>query len=280
MHTGERHMIVAPENPTYISIERNRVVMVPHFGRQFYPIYIWDLSADGIQEIGSFENPSLWHLDVDGNMLVVFVIDWNTHPLEVEQTKWTLTGELVDRSQFCLSLEGRLAGKASYLKLSRCYTHRTYCQQVSTSEGDAIVHITYDRAVDKLNVRWIKGAKLTDKFVFLDCCNFLTSHIAYHWSEPHKKLVIYDASDGTWTMKSYQLDIREFGARRLLSPRRPRQNPYRRITSDGSRPLICFGNRDIFGVESYDGLQLWIFNPNFVPNIPDAEPFLAWEDSG
>lgn len=69
-----------------------------------YPIYIWDLSSDHIRTIGNFSNLWLWHVDPDENILVAFEIDWYTDQLKVQQTKWTLTGRLLDKKNFHLSV--------------------------------------------------------------------------------------------------------------------------------------------------------------------------------
>lgn len=45
-------------------------------------------------------------------------------------------------------------------------------------------------------------------------------------------------------------------------------------------PLPLFGDHEVFGVANEDGIQLWFFNPNFTPDIPDAESFLPIEESG
>lgn len=45
-------------------------------------------------------------MDVDENILVVFEIDWEKRPPEVQQTKWALTGGLLDKKHFPLSLSG------------------------------------------------------------------------------------------------------------------------------------------------------------------------------
>lgn len=44
--------------------------------------------------------------------------------------------------------------------------------------------------------------------------------------------------------------------------------------------MQSFGNREVFGLASADGVQFWFFNPNFVPDIPGVEPLLAMEESG
>lgn len=43
---------------------------------------------------------------------------------------------------------------------------------------------------------------------------------------------------------------------------------------------LFFGDHEVFGVSSEEGVQLWFFNPNFVPGLPDARPFLPMEESG
>lgn len=43
---------------------------------------------------------------------------------------------------------------------------------------------------------------------------------------------------------------------------------------------VIFGDREVFGVANEDGIQFWIFNPNFTPNLPGALPFLPMEESG
>ena len=75
--------------------------------KQMYLISIMVLSSDDdIQEIGSFSNLWLWHVDLNENTLLTFEIDWNTHPPEVQHTKWTITGQLLERKDFRLSLPG------------------------------------------------------------------------------------------------------------------------------------------------------------------------------
>lgn len=37
--------------------------------------------------------------------------------------------------------------------------------------------------------------------------------------------------------------------------------------------MLSFGDYEVYGVVSIGGIQLWFFNPEFVPNVPGAEPF-------
>lgn len=39
------------------------------------------------------------HMDPDENILVAFEIDWDPDPPNVQQTKWALTGRLLDTQQ-------------------------------------------------------------------------------------------------------------------------------------------------------------------------------------
>lgn len=70
--------------------------------------HIWNLSTDQVYEtgeIGSLGEEWLWHMDADENILVVFEFDWIAgEPPKVQQTKWTLTGQPLDKRHFHLSL--------------------------------------------------------------------------------------------------------------------------------------------------------------------------------
>lgn len=69
-------------------------------------VYIWHLGSDHFRSIGTFSNQWLWRVDPDENVLITFEINWDTHPPEVQQTKWTLTGMLLDQKQFHLLVPG------------------------------------------------------------------------------------------------------------------------------------------------------------------------------
>ena len=52
-------------------------------------------------------------------------------------------------------------------------------------------------------------------------------------------------------------------------------------TGDHEKPrLLPFGDREVIGFANEDGMQFWFFNPDFSTSLPDAEPFLAMEESG
>lgn len=69
-------------------------------------------------------------------------------------------------------------------------------------------------------------------------------------------------------MLPYEMDIVETQTRRLL-------HEYRRQGTEP--PMLLIGDREVICVANYDGIQLWLFNPNFVPDFPDAMPFCAME---
>lgn len=37
--------------------------------------------------------------------------------------------------------------------------------------------------------------------------------------------------------------------------------------------MQVFGDREVFGLASDDGAQLWFFNPDFLPDLSFAKPF-------
>ena len=49
---------------------------------------------------------------MDENILVVFEINWDARPPEVQQTKWTLDGQLLCKKHFDLPLGGDRFDKA------------------------------------------------------------------------------------------------------------------------------------------------------------------------
>ncbi|KAL1997005.1 hypothetical protein VTN49DRAFT_7870 [Thermomyces lanuginosus] len=65
------------------------------------------------------QGPPRLFYDVDENLLVTFEIDWDTAPPEVQQTNWTLAGQLLDKKRFLLSLSGRHVDVNSSYSLGR-----------------------------------------------------------------------------------------------------------------------------------------------------------------
>lgn len=239
-------------------------------------IYVWDLNVNRIQRIGKFTNLWLWHLDVDENMLVVFEINWDAHPPQVQQTKWTLTnGQELDRKQSHLSLsehhvdKNRLRPVDSF---SNCIYGRKKIRRLLTGTGshDAI-DLIYDHAIDKLTVRWTSlPPQIYDLEVPL--CAFLTPNIVYHRNPKFLSLEICDAENETRSQHPCPLDIREvdtlkrFQAWRLREGHSPifRSRPY----------LEPLGDREVVCLPGHEGVQIWFFNPRFVPDVPNTKPFI------
>lgn len=76
-------------------------------------------------------------------------------------------------------------------------------------------------------------------------------------------------------MHPYQLDAREAKTWRRLHERNRR-----RRSDSGEFCFLPFGDREVLGLASFDGFQLWIFNPDFELDLPPAEPFRAMEETG
>ncbi|KAL1996343.1 hypothetical protein VTN49DRAFT_108 [Thermomyces lanuginosus] len=270
-----------PCQPKEICIVKDKVVMVGVSRNQRSLIYIWDLRTYQVHGIGSVGEPFLWHVDVDGNVLVIFEINWSVHPLEVQESKWTLNGKLLDRKCIDVSLSGRRLGEIRVLPAMdlhhskyRTFGHKTVSRLFPEMFGKATMDLVYDHAVDKLAIRY----DCTQSFKSIHDLNFyqtLTPYIAYQWNSSVRKLEITNVASGTITMRPYQPDVREVRTLRAL------QQPQRQASIDFyGPPLFPFGDSEVLGLVSYDGIQLWFFNPSFLPDVPDAVPFLPTGDSG
>lgn len=282
-------------DPEEVCLERDKVVMFQRLtfegSPQPTPIYIWDLSTDDIQEIGSFCELWLWHMDVDENVLVTFEIDWDKYyPPEVQQTKWTLTGRLLDRKHFHLPPPGRRVDEVGFPPggLSpnhRTFGHKTVTQLFSrTDDKLTMMDLMYDYAIDKLSLRWNDEAlpiETTDSTEFCELIipHMITPYITYQWIHHLNRFDICNAADGTITLHPYQLDIREV---RTCDKVIPNSRPRARFGTELSEQprMLPLGDREVFALVSYDGIQLWFFNPNFVPNVPGTMPFRAMEETG
>lgn len=129
-----------------------------------YPVYIWDLSSNSFRKINSFLDLYLWHLDVDEGILVAFEINWDTCPPEVQQTKWSLTGQLLDKKGFHLSLLGRYPDRellessrfkpSDWISYTHCHRTMRTLAYYEPYEGYAEIDLFYDFSIDKLSVRW------------------------------------------------------------------------------------------------------------------------------
>lgn len=267
-------------------IVNDKVVIVGFESKPIYPVYIWDVSSDHFRMINDFADLGLWHVDTTDNTLVAFEIDWDTYPAAVQRTKWTLTGQLLERKHFRLSLSDRrmdrkiLQPSKSFIDLRpgirRTYGRRTvrtlpyrdpyYCY--------CTIHLAYDYAVDKLSAEWYDSPAPVFARPNYPFSVALTSRIAYIWNG--FSFMVLDHDKSRRLMRPYQLDARELSVRNGLL-----HQPHRRHQPIDDEPYLwLFGDHEVFGIASQDGVQFWFFNPDFSTSLPDAEPFLAMEESG
>lgn len=284
VRTSQRWVKQLPCPIDRITIEGDKVV-IPCGGNKWKPrpILVWDLNLDGVQEVGNFRDLCMWHVDANDSTLIAIEINWDINPPEVQQTKWRLTGEQIDRNQFDLSLRGRRVDKKRLMRPRRgcCRTccHKTVTQLISATDDNATIHLTHDYAINQLSVQWIEHAEPISRRDSMEFCVFLTSDIAYSWGKYPRQLVVYNAAEGTAILRPYQFDSRQIIAQKLKG-HPPSWRKRLRILSPEEGPIRVFGDHEVFGLASDDGAQLWFFNPNFVPDVPNAHPFLAMEESG
>lgn len=192
-------------------------------------------------------------------------------------------GERLDRKRVRLSLEGRHVSKFDLRRAMndwyRTYDRKTVTELHHINDPSATLQVMYDYKVDRLSARWIKCSVPINKFAFLGSCGSVTPHIIYRWVHQLRGIGVYNAATGKATVHPYQFHTGEVNARSLLANLPPPSRPM--DSKDIMRfSLQPFGDREVFGVASEDGMQLWFFNPDFVPELEDAEPFLAIEESG
>lgn len=292
--------------PGVIRLEKDKVVL---FSTDFDPpppIYIWDLTADQVHAIGSFRegNVWLWHIDPDDNVLVTFEIDWDKHPPEVQETKWTVTGQLVNRKQFPLSLSDcrtdrkvfelsesriRLLDLSTNITFSHRKTMAQLCFYSDTLRRGLWISLMYDQAIDKLSARLDDDSPPVYGMVNTSDTAILTPKMKYTWDKNLKVFRVFRRDLGMVDMLPYQMDARElhtceFLRLQLISevPAPSDRDEIMELIMEGLNrlPLRIFGDREVLGVASCDGIQLWLFNPNFTLNLPNAMPFLPMEESG
>lgn len=172
-------------------------------------------------------------MDVDDNILVTFEIDWSIHPPEVQQTKWTLTGQQLHRRRFRISLFGHRVNKQYFLQYGSpgiTYNHKTVKREVPFSDSHVSMDLVYDYAIDSLSVRWND----CDQPILEHSCRhyweFLTPDIVYHWNCLQRRIDIFNADDRTTISQPYQVDIRENMVRTRFDTPLPRD--WREVLSD------------------------------------------------
>jgi len=268
IHTSQRWVKVFPCYTDVVCIEKDKMIIRGTASLPF-TIYCWDLGTNQVQEIGScggLDSVLLWHMDADENILVVFEIDWKKHPPETQQTKWALTGGLLDKKHFPLSLSGYGLEETKFRprhRGSRTFDRKTVAQ-LSSEDEKIIINFMYNYAIDKLSFLRIDNSVPLDRFG----CELLTPFISYEYNSLLNGLDICNSANGTSVMHPYHLDFREVQTNKY----------FRRYgTSDWGPELIWFGDSEVLGVVGHEGIQFWFFNPNFAPDIPGAKPFSAME---
>lgn len=244
-------------------------------------IYIWDLSSDTIRRVAICTSLWLWRIDADKNSLVMSQIDSKTDPPEVEQTKWNiLTRVRVDTNHFHLPSGHRLREyfEEQYPDLpDECelytFRHRTIrrlCWDDGQADGAmSTMDLIYDHSIDKLSIRWNDFITLTEEDTYTIHSVDPTPDIIYCWNPDSDRFEILNVYDYTMTIRPYQLHAEESILRDCFE-----RHSFPGWIAFGMEPRFrLIGDHEVCGMESYDGIQFWFFNPGFTPDIPDAVPF-------
>lgn len=274
LHTGKKFsQRISPFNVPHQIVDDKVVITgcpVQAFGRPSH-VYVWDLSSNHIQEIGSFVSLQLWHVDAIENMFVAFEVNWKSWRKQlpkVQQTKWeTKTGQLLDKKIFDLPLpaETPRLGHTQYGGFHPYYTfgHKTATQiflydDWPATKLPATMHLEYDYAADRLSVR-----KVRDCFNNYSSSAYLLPNLVYRSSTKTGRcqVSVFNATTGEVTLHSVQssTSLNSF--------------PQQKWGAASGNPLeVVFGDREVFGWANDTGVQLWFFNPRFVPDgIPDCD---------
>lgn len=270
--------------PNGIHLQRDKVVIADRLGEmeRFWFLHVWDLSSNRIEKYGRFTDLCLWHLDWAENLLITFEINWNTPQPEVQQTKWTLmNGQPCDRRRFHLPISretvDQLRPTLESCGFGTICTHgrKTVRRVESPSPMKDSIDFIYDPAVGKLSVRW---NWFRPEIPSHDSHHsaFLNHNIVYHWNRKDNCLEIYNDDNQTTTRLPHYLDIREI--KTSMGFKRP-LGRVRSVLHDDEPRLLAFGDREVFGLASDDGVQIWFFNPRFVPDVPGAKRFIPMGNS-
>lgn len=205
------------------------------------------------------------HLATDEDLLVTFQINWKNPWPVTRQCKWMLTtGELLEEKQFSLSLADRFDISpdqreiAAFKDFSSSFSHRTVRRHVLSRRGDKDdLLVMYDYAVDELSARWIECACLYREPHKFYSPAILAPNIVYYYALDINQPAVYDVVSSTTTLLPDKLDERVAAGRTWLEGH-----------------LQSFGDQEVFGLSSDGGIELWFFNPKFLPDIPGEEPLV------
>lgn len=227
IQTSQRLVRELPCFPERLWIVKDKMVFFGSTVEPPFPIYIWDLSVDQVRKIGDFGDVWLWHMDADENVLVTFEMNRSKRPLEVQQTKLTLTGQLLEKKQFSLSVSGPGLDDPKLIKDIRPFGRKTVTRLASMNE-DVTMVLMYDHAIDELSLRWIDHLLPPKTTELSRLCEMLTPHIFYQWNSDLNRVHVSNTATGTSSMRSYQADVRE-------------------VTPSEKQP---FGDREVLGTQS------------------------------
>lgn len=265
--------------PDYVTVAKDKAVIVPWVKRvpeAIRPIYIWDLGSDEVIKFGCFPDLHLCHVDADENLLITFEFNWDIHPPEVRQTKWTLTsGEQLHQKSFRLPVGSRRVDKAGFCRHPgenwiRSYSQKTVTQLYFDKMPHTIMQLTYDHAVDRLFLQWIDSVKPILVSTTSDLFTSLSPNIIYRWVKQLKGIMVYNTATRTAIVRPYHPDVRALNAHILH--RAELQFPNSMAIADFWRlsPWRFCGGREVYCLVNDDGVHLWFFNPDFMPDIPDG----------
>lgn len=149
-----------PGTPEII-VEDYTVVMFCRQSDIVSPVVVWDTVQDNVRKIRNFRNMWLVHMDAVKNVLTVFTLCGDSFPIELEQTKWSLNGQKLDAKIVQLTTPGRqpllwadLRGKRKECTI--LHSRDKVAQFLAKNENYDMLYVTYNRAMDKLSVRWIE----------------------------------------------------------------------------------------------------------------------------
>lgn len=257
------HFWATPE----IIVEDYTVVMFCRWQGGSKPVIVWDTYHDDVRRIGKFCNLWLVHLDTVDDVLSVFTLsEHGDSPLvQLEQTIWLLSGKKLYTRLVQLKTPGprRLVWKDIQNNLRECtvsHSRDRIVQFLTKEVGSDMLYVTYDRAMDKLSARWIEypmdkpSARWISRFDSGDSV-LLSQSLVCRWLEPNR-ILFYNAASDFSTIIPYQMHVRE-------------------DYTDGYS-LRPFGDREVFGIQTFRGTQLWLFNPEFdaSDNIDGPEDFI------
>lgn len=294
VHTSQKLWeTVLWSDPVHITVAKDKAIIVPQpdyrpYPHVYRPLQIWDLQSNESIVFDSFLNLHLCHVDAGKDILITFEISWQTGSAIVTQTTWTLTdAKKVHQKQFNLPLgdrpldEENTTGRHPVYGWCCEYGQKTITLVHFQTNPDVMLHLTYDYAIDRLSARWIDYSGPIPLDSTYDLSTSLTPDINYRWFTPAMFVEVGDASTETSELYSYQFDYREATARDVLCVQPTRPRPLEDPDSLCEYPFNFFsGDREVVAVPSVDGVQLWFFNPDFVPDLPDAGPFVPMEESG